>query len=54
MPNNAVEMLWSIIVLLIQVYLSALILGTLLNYLVTRVCARAHASMFTFFRLYHQ
>jgi len=39
MPNNVVEMLWSIIVLLIQVYISALILGTLLNYLVRlRVC----------------
>jgi len=34
MPNNAVEMMWAIVVLLIQVYISALILGTLLNYLV--------------------
>jgi hypothetical protein len=47
MPNNAVEMLWSIIVLLIQVYLSALILGTLLNYLVTLLCVY-RASIFVF------
>ena len=34
MPNNAFEIVWSIMVLVIQVYMSALILGTLLNYLV--------------------
>ena len=34
MPNNAFEIVCSLIVLVIQVYMSALILGTLLNYLV--------------------
>jgi len=34
MPNNEVEIVWSIMVLFIQVYMSALVLGTLLNYLV--------------------
>lgn len=36
MPLNPVEMVWSIIVMGFQVYMSALILGTLLNYLVAK------------------
>ena len=36
MPKNLVEVLWRIVVLIIQVQLSGLILGTLLNYLVRR------------------
>ena len=42
MPNNEVEIVWSIMVLFIQVYMSALILGTLLNYL---VCTTIHSSV---------
>ncbi len=37
MPNNALEIVWTLMVLVIQVYMSALILGTLLNYLVRTV-----------------
>jgi len=36
LPANAVEMVWSMLVMAFQVYLSALILGTLLNYLVAK------------------
>jgi len=36
MPKNLIELFWRIIVLCIQVQLSGLILGTLLNYLVRR------------------
>jgi len=48
MPNNVAEMVWSITVLAIQVYISALILGTLLNYLVRTNGAWSGASSIPF------